>query len=318
MRRYITQAECTVFRILAQSLRPVTLPLSGDAGITTLICHHDIDQFIISFHAFLYSLNRLLPCTVFEDGSLTERDIARLEKKIRNVTIIPKYRADTDICRILADYPSCLAFRRTLNYPYNQKLFDPVLLTKYTKIIYFDPDVLLLHRPDRVIRWLADRHEYSLYARHRAYEDFFRPHVEPYSTLLIRMFHERWNGKSDYYFNSGFLCLTRRLYKLSRLEVLIYYIRKTGLDKTWVPEQCLWATLFAESPAECLDNSYIHLDSPVEIKYLQNLTNRTMVHFNYFAKPYYLPNVIRLLFRTAWFGRQCNDDTLGIGQIRTT
>ena len=121
--------------------------------VHTLLCSKDVDLFKKTYTLFNHHAKVDSVLVVHSDGSLTNTDKAKLTDSFKDVEIINRERADTEIISFLKDYELCTHFRTA---PYHTifkiKLFDIFLFTKSNNILYIDSDVLFCKQPDFINR----------------------------------------------------------------------------------------------------------------------------------------------------------------------
>jgi lipopolysaccharide biosynthesis glycosyltransferase len=299
-----------ILYLLCRLLKPIKIPTSGIVGITTIIKHEHVNMLLFSLYSLYYFLRQKLPCTVIDDGTLTDDDIRRISLIFIGIHIIRAEQAKKLIIPEISAYPFCLKYRNNNSavFNLNKKLFDANLLNNYQKIIYMDADIICLNYPKKLINWIQTDITNSLYFSHHRYPNYFFPDVSELWCVIYRIFIKHVNSKCDFYFNSGFYCLQKKYYSLPRIEKLLHYIYSVGLDQTWAPEQYIIATIITDSPNELLGDKYIHVHSPVEVQYIKKIMTYTIAHFNFRSKRYYLPTAVKLLIKTRIFSKRHYSD----------
>lgn len=295
-----TRIQKKIFRALLVFVPSTSLPLKGPVGIAMLLCHVHIPMAIFSLHSFFFEMQKILPCTVIDDGSMTKKDIDVLKRHFRGINIIKAKQAKRMTMILLRKFPYAAKHRNELaiKNKFNIKLFDPILLPPYNKIILLDSDIIFLKRPDRILKWAKTDNNVSLYARHFYTKNYTRIDADTTWLITLRMFIERINKNIDFRFNSGLLCISKQVFSLPRIERLMKYLYAVGLGITWAPEQYILSTIVAESASEPLNSSYIHTHSAKEYhSRIKNPSEYTCIHFAYMAKYLFFPLAITMLIR---------------------
>lgn len=186
-----------------------------------LLGHRHVGMCLWAVKSFLHFTGKRYQIVLHEDGSLTEEDIATLEKHLINVTIIKKNHADEAIKKLVGDLPNTSAFRfsyaETTNHrgSYNLYimsliLFDMNMLSKASKRIILDADVLFFKRPDQLIDWIENSDDTRcLYS------------VEAFSPYKNEKHELCFGPRTPPAFNSGLLCLHESVFDLAYLETWI-------------------------------------------------------------------------------------------------
>ncbi|RYE33300.1 MAG: hypothetical protein EOP42_08455 [Sphingobacteriaceae bacterium] len=109
----------------------------------TLLGHNNLDFSIECLQSFLHHSCDDILLEIFEDGSITAADEAKLLSSLKNSVIIRKTERDKKLDLLLADYPACRAYRNSTNFA--QKLFD-ITLHDDNDVLYIDSDIYFLKR----------------------------------------------------------------------------------------------------------------------------------------------------------------------------
>jgi lipopolysaccharide biosynthesis glycosyltransferase len=287
---HIKNIQSYLFQILLyiNNFKPIHLPTKGNVGIVTLCCHSHVPMLIYTLHSLFTHMSTSYPCSVFNDGSFTANDFNRINILFPGIQIMNKNKSNTKIQSQLKQYPYCKKYRESKStYIFKYKLFDCFLLTHYKKIIYIDSDVIFLQKSTELLKWILYNTSTCLYATHIKYKNFQQPGVTSDCTSLIRMFIDKVNKNIDFYFNSGFMCIHKKMYSLKRIEEVLQYCYAVGLENSWAPEQLTFADMIASNKHVCLPTTYIHLHAIVEYKSIGNPFSYTLIHFSDQTKPLY-------------------------------
>lgn len=120
--------------------------------VHTVTSHHHLRMYLTAIKSFL-RYHDDVAVVVHEDGSFDSADARLLEDHVSGVKIIERRRADEEMGRRLARFPSCRRLRdRVVN---SFELFDNMLLEPTPRVVNLNSDVLFLREPGDVIAWMT-------------------------------------------------------------------------------------------------------------------------------------------------------------------
>ena len=166
---------------------------------------------------------------IHDDGSLTERDIERLEENLHPCRIIRRSEADERLNGVFRNYPAARELRQI--YPLALKLLDAPLLAREEVLRFCDSDILFF----RPFSGLCDGLSYP-----KTNAVFMEDRKNSYS---LRSWHKAFStGLSlPWRINSGLLAFKLIAYDLDYLN---WFIGCEGHRKIFhVLEQTCWAAL---------------------------------------------------------------------------
>jgi hypothetical protein len=140
-----------VRRILAP---PIRFDGTAELELHTLIGRKTLPLYLIAARSFHCHLPQAR-VVVHDDGTLRACDRLLLGTVARGVRVVGAAEAETHLERILGSWPTILRARRG-NVRLRQ-LVDYCALASSDRILAADADVVLLRRPDAVLRWAAAR-----------------------------------------------------------------------------------------------------------------------------------------------------------------
>lgn len=232
----------------------------------TLLGHAGLDFSIECLQSFLHHAADEILLEIFEDGSITDEDEAKLLSNLKSSIVIRKAERDARLKPLLAAYPACKAYRDSTNYA--QKIFD-VMLFDDRDVFYIDSDIYFLKRfalpmMDEMPIFMVDtQNAYSL---------------TPLDLLKINipLFPQ---------VNSGIFYFPQNLFKLEFVEQLLNdEIINKGIKKgiPWL-EQTIWSFLAAKSRSI----SYFDCKQVVMADFvLKNDADTVAVHLVYYFRTY--------------------------------
>jgi lipopolysaccharide biosynthesis glycosyltransferase len=291
-----------LLKLIIEFAPKIEISSKGSAGLVTIIGHKHVDMLIFSLKSFFYISKLNIPVNVFDDGTLTDNDELKIKIHIKNVRVRRRKQNEPKILKILKKYKYCLKYRKEkFKDRFYVKLFDPFLLTDYKKIIYLDYDIIFLNKPKEIITWLKSQKKYGMYAtthRNKILNEGFSSTKE--WEVIERMFADKVCRGFPVDFSSGILFLHKDSYKLKRINEILKYIYRVGLEDTWTPEQYSLGVLLTEMESINLQNNYIHLrNSNLDLE--KDPFSYTCLHFAFKSKENYYKIALLLAIRTYLF-----------------
>ncbi|MGI4751052.1 MAG: hypothetical protein ACRYFB_10475 [Janthinobacterium lividum] len=196
----------------------------------TLLGHQNLEFSIECLQSFLqHSCDEIL-LEIFEDGSITDEDEAKLLFSLKNSVVIRKIARDAKLEPMLANYPACRHYRNSTNYA--QKIFD-VMLFDERDVFYIDSDIYFLKKfvlpkmEEMPVFMVDTQNAYSLTPL-----DLLKINIPIFPTV-----------------NTGIFYFPKNLFKLDFVEQLLNdSVINKGVAKgiPWL-EQTIWSFLAAKS-----------------------------------------------------------------------
>jgi hypothetical protein len=287
-----------IFVVLLNIIRlpKITVAQKGKTGIVTVCCHQQVPFLLFTFYLFFSRIKKRIPFFVIDDGSLTDRDANRIQKKFFGVKIISSSEAKQKMYSALADYPACYKFRfLSPTSIFKLKLFDIFQLTTLDKFLYIDPDVLFLHQSIGLMNWLLSKNTKPLYARNPQYPDLGKPETTHEWSIILRMLNKRFKQNIDINFSSGLMGIQKSIYSLKTIERRLTYYYEVGLDINWTPEQFILSTLFADAGSFVINESYARLYEPIKNYHLKYPYMKASDYLIDKTNRFYYKTIIQLL-----------------------
>ena len=219
-----------------------------------------------------------------DDGSLSDKDIEKLERHLIGVRVFRKPDADRLIAERIAGFPHVEMYRfnqlgktewgRRMSI-FSLKLLDFNLLTNARKVLVLDTDVLFFKRPDLIVTWIEDVDSGdSLYCH-----EYYQPILNANRNVIG---FER-KKEIPIGFNSGLICLDHDALNLSVFELWLEKNRER-VDRVYTFEQHAYNHL--------VDCSNRHGALPESYSFNYNNTDCIATHFG--LKLFFFKNLERV------------------------
>lgn len=211
--------------ILPRILRwkePATWPLESSIEVHLLTSRRDWLCAVWTLASLVHFTERRWSIVVHDDGTLPQEARQAFTRIFANLRIIARPDADRIVEARLAEFPRCLAYRRS--HALALKLFDCPLLAEASRILLLDSDILFFRRPDEVLDWV-DRGEA---------ESFFNPDFQDAYTITREHAESRWGVKLWPQVNTGLSLLPPSIVDLEWCEKWL------GDESIMAPEHIAW------------------------------------------------------------------------------
>lgn len=195
--------------VLPEILRwkePADWPLESSVEVHLLTSRRDWLCAAWTLASLVHFTGRRWPIVIHDDGTLPQEARQAYTSMFGHLRIVSRPDADREIDARLADYPRCLAYRRS--HPLALKLFDCPLLAQTPRLVLLDSDVLFFRRPEEVLSWV-DRGQA---------ESFFNPDFQDAYTISREAAQQRWGVTLWPQVNTGLSLLPREVLNLERCE----------------------------------------------------------------------------------------------------
>lgn len=285
--KYLLKLYKIIFKYIVLFCKPTVIPKTGSSGVVTLISKEYVEMSIASLQSFFFHLERNLPCTIIDDGSLTKKDYLLIKKFLPGIKIISASKYKNTTLNKLIDYEKCYRYRNSnLKEKFNVKLFDPFINSYYKKIIYLDCDILFVNKPTEIADWIDSNKKSSLYASEYGYGEKESSTLDQGWKIALRMFSNKYNSIQHLTFNSGFLCMHKDSFNLKKINQVLSHMYEVGLAETWATEQLTLSYLIAEDKNKNLYPLCLHL-TRFSLPDKTILEGAKFLHFAYKSKPYF-------------------------------
>lgn len=125
---------------------------TADVEVHSLVSSDHVPLYLAAIRSLLRTWPEVLP-VIHDDGSLTQRDVARLRRLVPDARVVLRPDADELVETALIDRPVLSAVRR--NNVRILQLIDYFVLAHTPAVVSMDSDVVFLSRPDRLVEWAA-------------------------------------------------------------------------------------------------------------------------------------------------------------------
>ena len=254
----------------------------------TLLGHKHVGMCLWSVKSFLHYSGKNYNVVLHDDGSLTDDDIETISKHLINVHIVRKTEADGLIREQLVNLPNCYEYRYTSKETsdhrgtkYNMRifsirLFDFNLISKASKTLVLDADVLFFKEPREIVEWAEDPNDRG-------------------SLFSIEQYKPKWNSRNEIVgyehknppptdANAGLLCLDKNAFSLDIIENWIG-THKDLMDKYATFEQAAYNHLL-KSKGDGV---------PLPDTYSFNYTDQDVIATHFAIKILFFENIKRLV-----------------------
>lgn len=287
LKKYLLKLYKSAFKYIILFCKPIIIPKKGSCGVVTLVSKDYVEMSIVSLQSFFFHLERKLPCTIIDDGSLTKKDYLLIKKFLPGIKMLSASKYKNNTLKKLNNYENCYRYRNSnLKEKFNVKLFDPFINNDYEKIIYLDCDILFINKPKEITDWIDSNKKISLYASEYGYGEKENSALDPNWKIILKMFSNKYKKPQHLTFNSGFFCVNKDLFDLKKMDKILSYMYEVDLAETWTTEQLTLSCLIADKNSKNVNPLYLHLTRFVLPKN-RILENARFLHFAYKSKPHF-------------------------------
>lgn len=222
-------------------------------NILVTLNYNYLDQLIVMLKSLAYSNKHQKFDVYVMNNSLTEKDIKYLNKNIMtNIKIINLKINDKELNKapITKRYPKEMYYRILASF-YLPKTVD--------KILYLDPDLVVINRIDKLYNMKLDNYYFAA-ASH------IWGILQTFNRIRLRM------NNNDIYINSGVMLMNIKLLRKEQNRSDVYKFIKKNKSKLMLPDQDVISGLYA--------NKILPLDP-----YVYNMTEKLL------NQTYFLPHI---------------------------
>lgn len=289
-----------------QKTPPITVNPNASTSIHTIVPHRYLNAYLLAIKSFLRFYSDIA-VYVHDDGSLTPKDIAIIEKHIDQVVILRRNESDAYFDEKIND--DFLAKVRK-SYTSYLKLFDPVFRSNSERIILLDTDTLFIKRPDLIIDWaknggnswyhLAPKGNMKIIKDSNISNKSSSDHIQ---TLIIQQLEDMNKELSKNYkiqqgFCAGFIGYNSKEIDLKELKALLINLHERFNDRIfkWGSEQTIHGLILCGNGANALpiENYFVFTQKNTHLA-----NDASFLHFvgeNRFYKMIY-PNLAKKIIK---------------------
>lgn len=143
---------------LISCARPV-IANSGDIEVHMLLDHNRIYEGIWSLYSFIYFVSQPCRLAIHDDGTLTQFDVALLNKVFPQCHIISRIVADAKVMEYFRIHNLRLCAKLRQSLIFGLKLFDLPFFAHNHNFILLDSDTLFFSRPNELIKEFVQRNK---------------------------------------------------------------------------------------------------------------------------------------------------------------
>jgi hypothetical protein len=271
-------------------------------GISTLLCHRDLQMGICSLMSFMYQLGYGLPVYVVDDGSLTGDD-KNLLRKYFEVSLEDVTRREKRAQVAYRRFPALRSFRFDTSAAKNRLKLDAWFLHPFSRVLYLDADILFLSRPTEIDSWLKTKYRTFFYSIcHRYMRKFVSDKTQQAYSSFRKLLFTFDGSTMDPFFCSGLLGFSVMNDEiLGKLDSKLKLLSEFGFSRDWLAEETACALWFGELHATQLPPSK-YLNIWLQKQYDERYRfNPTSLHYSGDLKSLYSRDAIRLVFASHFF-----------------
>jgi hypothetical protein len=190
---------------------------NSTACVSTLLCHKNVNNFILTLSSFYYQIPQALPVYIIDDGTLTDHDKKKLNYFF-STTIVSGNKQNSST--LTSNHKHLAKYLNSNKSSVLKMKFYAFFQPPFKKIIYIDSDILFFKKPNKIIKFIRENNPQSLFTLRNKNAHFRTPELlgEEYYSLrkLFKMhFSKSYNDfrpydESNIYFNSGLLCISKK------------------------------------------------------------------------------------------------------------
>ncbi len=172
-----------------------------------------------------------------DDGTLSPRQIAGLQRLFPLGTVSSRSDADARMEDRLAEWPACLAARRA-HFMF-LKLFDPLFHSDSDRYILLDSDVLFFKKPTEMLDWVRTGKPIFL----------FNPDIGESYSVPVEALERHFGVKMLRRANAGLALIPREAVRLDVVEEYLSKFERESTHDLWLEQTAyaLLASLYARS-----------------------------------------------------------------------
>lgn len=227
---------------LVKTLEPIDVSKKSNFEVYTLIDHDYVLMFLISIMSFKKCFNFNFNVSVYDNGSITKKDIELLKSKVRGIRIVQKTQREAKMQSFLNKYPMIKKYREKAFLM--KKLIDCVYLSNNKILIALDTDIIFLGEATIKERELMVKDNNIVTSTYSTGKDsyFTLNGQSVYSNYFKKEYYNYFkkNPKFVNYMNIGFNKFYKKDIDFDEIENFLTFIDKATKEE--MPKQKLWLT----------------------------------------------------------------------------
>lgn len=270
---------------------------TNQIGLSSVICHDKLDMFICSASSLMYHLGKTLPIYAIDDGTLSIADKKKLDN-IFDITIESRKVRGKKWEKKLSRHHEFKKYRLHEYSPVTKLKYDAYTLSPFSKVIYFDLDVLFLKKPKLLSDWInsdSDLNYYCKYPRKEVKSDIRSDADYSFRYILDKFIFPM----ATLSFNSGIVAIANKsIINFNKLNEIFLFFKSIGYSKSFMAEETALSILFAKKNCKSLPiQEFICVAKKNEYA-KANITHAQAIHFIAETKSSYISHALKLFKKT--------------------
>lgn len=236
----------------------------ADAEVFTLVCKRDLRLGALALKSLLHHRGTTRLCaTVIDDGSLSQSDIAWLDRQIPNLRWQKNRDPQVLDHPLMKRMPMVSALYTDSSFPFVAKYIHPCLLNRTERVVLVDTDTAFFRSPDRLLDFCAGRTTAPLYLHDHQDESKVVPAAAKaaFDQLIEQArLPDRRFRLNHWMFNAGLLAFKPAQFDVEIGERYLAWLKtipqsaQTGQMSIWfgpwTREQTIYLLMFGSGPEE--------------------------------------------------------------------
>jgi len=240
--RIISKIYQLIALIKILNTKPIVTKKESNILVSSITSHKDYVFLILSVKSFYLHSGIKFSLTIFDDGSLTKKDINTLKKHLINCEVITKQKY---VSKIEKKYGKSHIFYQKRNIPYVIKKIGPFLFSTQDKIIFLDSDVLFFKQTKEIQDWINGKYDAFYIQDHQ--DAYFLSQIESKTIFNTKLLPK---------LNSGFLGINRKDIKMDIFKKLLETYDTLSVYRPW-QFQTFFALTLSSKRCLALPKSYL-------------------------------------------------------------
>ncbi len=183
---------------------------------------------LLALRSFERETGRTWRTFVHDDGTMSDKDVARVNRVAPNARVVRRAEADVRMGTFLAGYDSLASNR--VRHPWFLKFLDCAAFAPYDDYIVLDTDVIFFHPPFEILDWASARPGSAHFMK-----DARETYCSPREEILKRTGLNLWDAV-----NSGICLMPKKAVDLSLADSFVRLFEEDAKHYIFL-EQTLFA-----------------------------------------------------------------------------